>query len=393
MSVAVSKAGPYYASGPISFSSLRQNFRAQVRKESSSVGETFDGNDNFPISISALRRNTTTTDTNPLLPDCTENRASGTLGLGVTTGNNFAVSQFRNTIKFYYITQTGTEVNFDIDNPTPADWNNNLDKNIHKIMLIEGTCGSDLVVNPAATFNATAYNFTIDVHGNIYACGGRGGGTTDAPAIAGENGGTALTMASTGGNNISVNVRSTGKVYGGGGGGEKGLKGANGNTGTCSESTTTTGCGGCPGCPGGWSSSGCWSGGGCDRRQECNWWGNCWWVTSRWTHYENCNRTYTVSGGTGGEGGNGGPGRGYTTLEPADLSGAAGAGGGPGNGCGSTSGQQGETGGTGGEWATQGSGTNNTEDGGLAGSAITGSNYTVTGSINSSTVKGNYPST
>ena len=40
MTVATSKAGPYYSSGEIKFSSLRSNFRAQIRKETSSDSET-----------------------------------------------------------------------------------------------------------------------------------------------------------------------------------------------------------------------------------------------------------------------------------------------------------------------------------------------------------------
>ena len=46
------------------------------------------------------------------------------------------------------------------------------------------------------------------------------------------------------------------------------------------------------------------------------------------------------------------------------------------------------TGGSGGEWGKSGGDTNNTGDGGLTGAAIYGSNYTVTGTINSTTVKG-----
>jgi len=391
MAAAVSKAGPYYSSGPISFSSLRQNFRAQTRKVASSASETFDSNDIGPISALSLRRNITTTDTNPIVPDSTENRTCGPLGLGITTGNNLAISQFRNSIKYYYITQSGTETFFDIDTPpSPGTWNNNLSKNIHKIIFIDGECGSNIAASPASSFDATAYNMTIDVHGNIYGSGGRGGGTGGgAPDPAGEDGGTALTIASSGGNNIVVEVRSTGKIYGGGGGGERGKVGNNGQPGTCNESYTASNCGGCPGCAGGWTEGGCWSGGGCNRRQECNWWGNCWWVDSQWNHYRTCSRTYSIAGGNGGAGGLGGPGRGYAN-QSGSLLGQSGSPGAGDNGCGSTGGIQGDTGGAGGEWANDGENTLNTAAGGNKGKAITGTNYSVQGVINSLTVKGQY---
>ena len=64
MTATVSKAGPYYSSGEIKFSSLRSNFRAQVRKETSGGSETFN-TDTAAIKASELLRNTTTTDTSP----------------------------------------------------------------------------------------------------------------------------------------------------------------------------------------------------------------------------------------------------------------------------------------------------------------------------------------
>ncbi len=372
MSASVTTAGPYYSSGEIKFSSLRTNF-----KEASSGS----------IKASELRRNTTTTDTNPIVPDCTENRTSGPLGNGIATLNDLKISQFRNSIKYYYITQTGTDTNFDIDSQS---WNSNLTRNIRKWMYINGTCGTNSISSTAADFNATTYNLTIDVSGGIYGCGGRGGGTGGgAPDPSGESGGPALGVASSGGNNIVVFVRSTANIYGGGGGGERGATGSTGSSGTCSDSYTAENCGGCPGCASGYTEGGCWSGGGCDRRQECNWWGNCWWTTSRWTHYRTCTRTYTVSGGTGGQGGAGGPGRGYNN-QSGSLDGSSGSPGAGGNGCGSTSGGNGENGGSGGEWGNDGGSTSNSGSGGSSGKAITGSNYSVTGTINSSTVRGSY---
>jgi hypothetical protein len=45
---------------------------------------------------------------------------------------------------------------------------------------------------------------------------------------------------------------------------------------------------------------------------------------------------------------------------------------------------------SGGDWASNGDNSNNTGSGGVAGKAISGSNYFVEGEINASTVKGAY---
>ena len=72
------------------------------------------------------------------------------------------------------------------------------------------------------------------------------------------------------------------------------------------------------------------------------------------------------------------------------LSGSAGSPGGANNGCGSTNGENGENGGDGGDWGSFGPNTENTGNGGSAGKAINGSNYVISGLIDSSTLKGLY---
>lgn len=359
MSVAITKAGPYYSSGPISFSSLRSNFKELASGE---------------IKASEIRRNTLSSNIDPIVPDCTENS-------NISTSSNLKLSQFRNSIKYYYITQTGTDVNFNINSQS---WNDNLNKNIKKWMYINGICGSNSTSLSAASFNSTTYNLTIDVSGYIYGAGGSGGTST---TISGDSGGSALSVTSSGGNNIVVFVRSTAQIYGGGGGGEKGLKGSDGSAGTCYNSTTTSGCGSAPGCPGGYYETGTYGGGCCQSTCVC--WFRCCERCVNWIQYRNCSQQYTVSGGIGGEGGNGGPGRGYN-YQSGSLAGAGGSAGTSGNGCGSTDGLTGETGGSGGEWGKSGSNTNNTGNAGLPGRSILGSNYTVSGTLNSSTIKGFY---
>ena len=378
MAVSVSKAGPYYASGQISFSSLRSNFRAQQRKATSGGSETFNS-DTAPISASQLIRNTTVTETSPVVPDAAENNS-------IASGqSNWKTSQFRNSIKYYYVTLPSADdvTNFDIDSQS---WNSNLNKSINKFMFIDGTCGSNSISSTAADFNATAHNLTIDVYGSILGAGGRGGGTgSGAPDPSGQGAGTALSVASSGGNNIVVLVRSGSRIYGGGGGGERGAQGPNGSGGRCYNETTTSGCGGAPGCPGGYSDRGTWGGGCC--QSTCDWCWGCCQRCVRNTQYRRCVQEYNTSGGTGGAGGTGGPGRGYNN-QSGSLAGNAGSGGSGGGGCGATSGGTGETGGAGGDWATTGTNTNNSGSGGSGGRAVSGSNYSVTGTINSSTVKG-----
>ena len=163
--------------------------------------------------MSELKRDTSPTSTNPIVPDATENSAIGSV-------SDVALSQFRNSIKFYYITQTGSDSYFDID---ALSWNTNLAKTINKTMFIEGNIGSDNALSPAASFEQSpAYNVLFDVTGTIKGGPGLGGGKPGNVSISGQQGGTALSIISTGGENLVVNVNSSARIYGGGGGGEKG---------------------------------------------------------------------------------------------------------------------------------------------------------------------------
>lgn len=414
MTVAATTAGPYYNSGPISFSSLRSKFRAQVREVSPTVNGTFIA-DTGQITASELRRSAAITDTNPMVPDSTENSKISTL-------NNWKTSQFRNSIKYYYIVQTNTELNLNIATPpSPATWNGNLDKNIQKYLIIGAgsTCGSNDATLPAAKLNATAYNLIIDVSGSILGAGGSGGGTVTAIAagyglISGQKGGDALDMTSPNGANNIVLVRSGAKIYGGGGGGEKGVTGATGSNGTCSYVKYFQGECGCPGCPSpsvtaenptGWQDLGCGQnyGNHCSRREVYGCWGDKWWASNGDTRYNNCKYTYAVSGGLGGEGGTGGLGRGYNNQSGLLSNGAKGADGLPASTCTSggdyettpAKGLNGEDGANGGNWAVIGGNTTNTGNGGGPGRAIFGSNYSITGpnnedTINTNTIKGSY---
>ena len=386
MAVAISTAGPYYVSGEIKFSDLRKDFRAQQRKTTSGGSETTNlGLNEGSISTAELFRITDVTVTNPIVPDCTENRTSGPLNTGISTDNNLSCSQFRNSIKYVYLEQSGTDENLVIDE---QDWNSNLDKNINTFVFINGTCGSNDPSSPALSINVTTNNLFIDISGNVLAAGGTGGGNVGF-AVTGGPGGDAISISNTSGNNTVISVRSGAKIYAGGGGGEKGNKGRDGNGGTCRDTTRVqSGCqqGDTARCPGGWnqyaSGQDC-----CEWRRGCN--ASIWW--------KECDRYYSTSGGPGGAGGNGGTGRGYNNMPTYDidgndisLRGAGGLGGGGGGGCGAQNGGTGEPGGSGGDWNSPGGNTQNTESGGRKGRAITGSGYSVTGSLSLDTIKGSY---
>lgn len=375
MSATVTKSGPYYttAGSEIKFSDLRRDFRAQ---RTDGTYRTDSGS----VKASDFRRNTSTTATDPVVPDATENG-------NISTANNWKVSQFRNSIKYYRITQTGTNDNtsslsspgFDV---AAQSWNSNLNKNIRKWMFLNGTIGSAIISQYAARFDGEGYNLTIDVSGGIFGSGGVLG------SITGGNGGPAMYVRSTG-SAVSVVVNSGANVYAGGGAGERGKDGSQGSSGTCYRTEDydgNTNCGGCPGC-GGDERIGCNDRGGCNCGK-----GGC---RDR-NRQARCRRriAFGVPGAPGGVGGIGGRGRGYnqTRQDAPNFGESNGPTRGTSGGCNSYggSGTDGERGGHGGDWADAGGNTTNSGSGGSPGRAITGSNYSVTGTISSATIKGAY---
>lgn len=206
MTITASKSGPFYSSGSISFSSLRNNFKQTISGE---------------IKASELLRKTSTSITNPIVPDATEN-------LSISESTNLKLSQFRNSIKYYNLIQSGTDLNIDLANPkntnsTYSDWNSNLSKNINKILYINGTCGS---TNPnlyAAQINSNICNLLINISGSILGAGG-------SPSVNSGKGGSALYVNSSG-TSVSIDIKSSAKIYAGGGAGGKGGTGGAGGIG------------------------------------------------------------------------------------------------------------------------------------------------------------------
>ena len=264
-------------------------------------------------------------------------------------------------------------------------------------MNLQGICGSNSTSLRAAQIDQTAHNLTIDVSGDIFGCGADA--TVTGPD--GLDGGDALGITG-GGNNIKVNLQSTGRIYGGGGAGEHGAQGSQGQSGTCFNyifQNVNSGCGFCGDCSS--LGSGYTRIGGCNSGSGCNCAGWGWWYGCRQRNLSaaECRKqeNTVVAGGTGGAGGDGGRGRGFN-FQSGSIAGASGGAGGAFAGCGGftgtvTAGSQGntgETGGNGGEWGASGGDTSNTGDGGDGGAAITPSGITITGTINSNTIKGSY---
>ena len=106
MSSAVTKQ-QYSYSNEVKFSDLRRDFA-----ESSSGAIPFSG----------YYRTTSLSNTNPVVPDATENTH-------VPTSSTISMSAFKNntTVKRYYVTQSGTDSQLAIHG---LSWNGNLDKNI-----------------------------------------------------------------------------------------------------------------------------------------------------------------------------------------------------------------------------------------------------------------------
>ena len=331
MSVSVIKSGPYFSSGSISFSQLRSNFK-----------ETGSGS----ISASELRRNTNTGESNPIVPDSTENEQ-------ISTGSNLRLSQFRNSIKRYFASQSGTDDNshgrqepgFRMGLYDPygrgIDWSGggvngrdgqggnstgNHIKNVQKFIEIRGTCGSVNRTLPAAQLapRLTVNNVRITVYGSILGQGGLGGYNPQGFPVgnaSGEDGGIALNFGTIGVNN-TLEVRSGARIYGGGGGGEQGLNGGRGSVGTCSREYITFSCGGNPGCGQGGFQVARWSGSCC--QSYCKGWPKCKQRCSQWTQLATCRIEQPSTTPIQGIGGRGGNGQGYNQSRSNGQDGSAG---------------------------------------------------------------------
>ena len=181
------------------------------------------------------------------------------------TGTNWKTSQFRNSIKRYKATQSGTDQFLDMGLKSGSggiDWDgtSNLDvsgvggnyqRNVQKIIDITGICYSDdtgtngavggggrgnakkaaakiVLANPLKVINARIH---IKSGAGIYGAGGLGGYFPDghSPELdcdPGKDGGPGLSVSHEGIESPTYIHMDGGNLYGGGGGGEQGQQGA-----------------------------------------------------------------------------------------------------------------------------------------------------------------------
>jgi hypothetical protein len=371
MALTASTVGPYFASGSISFSQLRANF-----KEASS-GE---------VKASELLRVTDLTNTDPIVPDATENSS-------ISTSSDLKTSQFRNSIKYYNLDQGSSDSDANLNIANSSLWNGNLGKTIVKTVTLAGESTSEIANTPAASLDAAAvYNVLLIITGQILGDGGAAG----TLGVNGGDGGHAIYINTNG--TGTVTVRTSGgaaQVYGGGGGGGYGGEGGDGGTGSQTFSGShywaNTGCVGnnmpCQYSPNFNSPIPC-------DRERCNAIRACGdginytlWQKECWDDY---NYTNYYSGGSGGTGGIGGLGQGYNQTRQLGIGGLSGSNGGTNAGRGGDGG----TSGSGGDWGENGEDGNTGDDGtngnhtngtageagtlgGAAGRAVAGSGYII----------------
>jgi len=366
---------------------------------------TFGGNVNS-VQFSTYKRNTDLDNTDPIVPDSTENANIS------TTNSNLRASDFRGSIKRYILTQTASDSTVDLDSQS---WNSNLARNVIKTFQVNGTMAATSTGNQGAAFDAEAYNLRLEVTGNIYGVGGSGGSANGGN---GSPGGDALFANNTSNRSgtsarIAINVNSNGRIWAGGGGGAAGNAGNAGADLSCftrntqirkiydgSATTDKRACNiNCPPRLGGLplvSNGQCIPGtsiivgansnqrsrcrGRQERGQPC---------TNE--YYRNCTyqQNFIVVGGNPGNGGNGGVGEGVNNNQGSGNSGNSGNTTNCSANGNSSTGNSGNSGQSGGTWGQPG-GNTNTANGGAAGRAIfrtNGTAYNVSGA-NINNVKG-----
>ena len=380
MGLTITKSGPYFngTNAPsnttnMKFSQLRDTFRLN--------------NPTGAISASELLRDIDTANsTDPIVPDATENVAIAPTP--INTASNWKVSQFRGAIKFYDVEQDASDTNANFNISTLAEFNNNLGKTIKKKFIMRGTHTSTNTQDAAAKILTAAFNLTLEIHGVFYGAGGAGGTSS---SVSGTNGGAALSINS---GRVTVDIKSSGRLWGGGGGGEFGADGTPGAAGTCRKDQTITTCGGTLTCPTGFTQVNTYGTGCCRLERWCSW-GFCHNTCVQSGTAATCRKEEASNTPPTQSGGNGGAGRGFNNFSGSLLGSAGGGSVCPScidtsftliAGTGTCSGD-GETGATGGDWGQSGGNTGASGSGGQGGSAISGSGFTVLGN-NFNTVKG-----
>ena len=156
--MALSKSNPkFFETGQISFSDIKNTFGGSAAtniRASQYLRQLSEAN---------LDDDTTT----PTIPDSIENSDIA------SSQSNWNVEAFRGSNKEMVITQSGQEADVSLDENSDI-WDGNLDKNIPKRLVIDGTVYSTTNTSPALSISGNMQNLDIEVStsGQIYGEGG-----------------------------------------------------------------------------------------------------------------------------------------------------------------------------------------------------------------------------
>lgn len=374
----------------VSYSSQTKYFTNANDISWSQLRSTLNPTATGPISFSTYKRNTDKTATDPIVPDATEN-------INVSDSTNLKVSGFRNIIKEYVVTQSGTDADLNLANATY--WNSNLNKNVKKKLFFTGTSYASSKNTYATQMSSEMYNLNMEVSGSMYGQGGNVGSPSGGSVLYLYN--TSSRGAST--SYVNVNMTANGRIWSGGGAGSSGNSGNAGPGATCSYTGNFNAANNRAN---GYDLGSAQPGVTCREARS-----GATWVTAN----PNSNRTRCRGGGTrqgagiypngnyqccpnwtvtcqysysnyvygyAGNGGSGGPGRGYSTFNSSIAGNAGNAGSSgycPAPASGSSIGNSGNPGNSGGDWGQASSGS--------AGYSIYGNRYYVFGET-STRIKG-----
>ena len=137
----------YFGSGEIRFSVIKNTFGLSETK------------------ASAFLKNTDVNNSNPGIPDATEN---SNILTSVSPGSNWKASHFRNSIKQYELFQYDTDTNVTLSSLT---WNSNLSKNVKKRYKVTGKIGGTSSGGSALTIDGVIYNLEVRVTNGSYILG------------------------------------------------------------------------------------------------------------------------------------------------------------------------------------------------------------------------------
>ena len=186
MAVGVASTGIHQTTN-IKFSQLRREFKTISPRTTFSGSDDHSG-DTGSVSASELLRNTSLSESDPVVPDVDENSDI------VTTSSDWNISGFKHAIKYYYLNQTDIDdndgeerVGFSVTDPSVnsvysgtdfLSWKESVGKNILKKAFIDGVVGSISTTKEALSIGNDILdinNLVISIGGSVFGSSGLGG--------------------------------------------------------------------------------------------------------------------------------------------------------------------------------------------------------------------------